>query len=319
MIIIEDCIVKPTLVTFSEEGYLMKNPDVKNAINQGIFRNGYEHFELHGEKESRLQFNTSRLEEIKQIRQKKLKRANLNFNMEHFILKENKYSFLSEELRDRYHAQDSATASSNGYDKLWRDIVEKNKDGILLDCGAGMRNAYYSNIVNFEIANYWSTDVLGVGEHLPFTDNTFDAVISVAVLEHVKDPFACSKEIIRVLKPGGTLFSAIPFLQPYHGYPHHYYNMTHQGHANLYEDHLVDMQIQVIDSLKPVYSLTWMLREWLKGLPDKTKHEFLKMKVSDLISDPSSYLEKDFVNHLSSEANFTIASGTLIIGEKKTR
>jgi ubiquinone/menaquinone biosynthesis C-methylase UbiE len=89
-----------------------------------------------------------------------------------------------------------------------------------------------------------STDVLGVAEELPFVDNAFDAVISVAVLEHVRDPFSAAKEITRVLKPGGKLFGYVPFLQPFHGYPNHYYNMTRVDLANLFRDlNVVDQAV----------------------------------------------------------------------------
>jgi hypothetical protein len=37
------------------------------------------------------------------------------------------------------------------------------------------------------------------------------------------------------LKPGGELICAVPFRSLYHGYPHHYYNMTHQGLGNLFD------------------------------------------------------------------------------------
>ena len=86
--------------------------------------------------------------------------------------------------------------------------------------------------------------MLGVGEALPFKDNAFDAVLSLSVLEHVRDPFACAAEIARVLKPGGKLICCVPFLQPLHGYPHHYYNMTGQGLRALFERRLhIDQHI----------------------------------------------------------------------------
>ncbi len=40
---------------------------------------------------------------------------------------------------------------------------------------------------------------------LPFEDDTFDAVISAHVLEHLEDPFTRLSEMIRVLKPGAPL------------------------------------------------------------------------------------------------------------------
>ena len=41
---------------------------------------------------------------------------------------------------------------------------------------------------------------------LPFPDREFDAVLSVGVLEHVRDPDTSLEELKRVLVPGGTLY-----------------------------------------------------------------------------------------------------------------
>lgn len=42
-----------------------------------------------------------------------------------------------------------------------------------------------------------------VGEHLPFADHAFDAVVSWDVIEHVQSPQAMLAEIARVLRPDG--------------------------------------------------------------------------------------------------------------------
>jgi ubiquinone/menaquinone biosynthesis C-methylase UbiE len=52
--------------------------------------------------------------------------------------------------------------------------------------------------------------VSGVGEHIPFPDQSFDAVISSNVLEHVTDPAAVMRECFRVLRPGGICHMVIP-------------------------------------------------------------------------------------------------------------
>jgi demethylmenaquinone methyltransferase/2-methoxy-6-polyprenyl-1,4-benzoquinol methylase len=51
------------------------------------------------------------------------------------------------------------------------------------------------------------TLVLGQGEHLPFTDASFDALTFTYLLRYVVDPAATIAELVRVVRPGGTMAS----------------------------------------------------------------------------------------------------------------
>lgn len=227
------------------------------------------------------------------------------------------FNFLNPNIREIYGLADSENVSSHEYDEFAQEIIRVQEDGLILDCGSGKRNKYLDNVVNFEIVPYESTDVVGLGESLPFMDNSFDAVLSLNVLEHVKNPFLCAAEISRVLKPEGKLYCVAAFLQPVHAFPDHYFNMTKGGMKLLFEQHLHIDEQKIIQSGLPIFSLTWMLQRWYHSLPHSQKDQFLKKRVKDLIGSPTDYLTEDFVTNLPKEVNEELASTTALFATKK--
>jgi SAM-dependent methyltransferase len=304
-------------VAFDEKAYLARYPDVAAAVASGQFESAAQHFQTHGRREGRivLEQEPQKLEAAKTAKRERF-RPLLRTDMP---MRETSAccDFLSDELRTAFNIIDTDKVSSGDYDKHVIALIERHPDGLILDCGAGKRGVYYPNVVNFEIVAYDTTDVRGVGEVLPFVDGSFDAVISIAVLEHVKDPFACAAEIARVLKPGGELICCVPFLQPYHGFPHHYYNMSHQGLRNLFERSVEVDRIEVYDSVLPIWSLHWIVQSWAAGLQGDTREGFLDMRVRDLLTPPMELLGKPFVRELSVEKNLELASASVLFGRKK--
>lgn len=226
------------------------------------------------------------------------------------------FNFLSAEIRARFGIVDTTAVSQHGYDPYAVNLINRHAGGLVLDCGAGKRPDYLENVVNFEIVPYESTDVLGVGEDLPFRDGSFDGVLCLNVLEHVKDPFRVAREIARVLKPGGELYCVVPFLQPVHAYPHHYYNMTSQGLCNLFDGRLQVTDTLMLASGVPIWTLSSILQIWASGLTGETREKFLNLRVADLLRDPIPQLQEDYVKSLSREKNFELASTTGILAVK---
>ncbi len=68
----------------------------------------------------------------------------------------------------------------------------------------------------------YSPDIVGDIHDLPFEDDSIDAILCLAVLEHVENPIQAMSEMRRVLKPGGKLLLYVPFLYYYHAYEGYY-------------------------------------------------------------------------------------------------
>jgi SAM-dependent methyltransferase len=63
-------------------------------------------------------------------------------------------------------------------------------------------------------ASSLATTVNGDATRLPFADDTFDKVIASEVMEHIPDDLAALGELVRVLRPGGTLAVTVPAWLP---------------------------------------------------------------------------------------------------------
>jgi SAM-dependent methyltransferase len=111
--------------------------------------------------------------------------------------------------------------------------------------------------------DYENVDIVCDIHQLPFKDNSIDAVMSVAVLEHVREPALVLKEVHRVLKPGGRVFSVIPFMQPFHASPHDYQRYTLPGIEFLHRD-FDKVESGVYSG--PVSGVLWVAQEFFASI-----------------------------------------------------
>jgi SAM-dependent methyltransferase len=59
-----------------------------------------------------------------------------------------------------------------------------------------------------------SATTRGDATRLPFPDGTFDRIIAAEVLEHIDDDMGAIRELVRVLRPGGTIAVTVPAFLP---------------------------------------------------------------------------------------------------------
>jgi SAM-dependent methyltransferase len=133
-------------------------------------------------------------------------------------------------------------------EKKLKQIIDAG--GTILDVGGGLRTDPRNDrgVQRKELAEYlkqskakyvyldvvpdYNPDIIGDVHNLPYEDNSLDAVLAIALLEHVEDPLKAMNEMHRVLKPGGYLYLYVPFLFYYHphpGYCNDYYRYTLDG------------------------------------------------------------------------------------------
>jgi SAM-dependent methyltransferase len=105
-------------------------------------------------------------------------------------------------------------------------------DSVCLDLGCG--SGIYRGLLEHAGYRWVGVDygdqrapILADAHVLPFCANTFDLVVSLAVLEHIRYPHVMVNEVNRVLRPGGVFFGSVTYLVPFH--MDSFYNMTHLG------------------------------------------------------------------------------------------
>ncbi|WP_158816269.1 class I SAM-dependent methyltransferase [Methylocapsa sp. S129] len=74
------------------------------------------------------------------------------------------------------------------------------------------------------------------GRTIPFPDASFQNVLCTEVLEHVEDPAGLVAEMLRVLRPGGTLLATVPFSARVHHAPYDFHRFTPFRLAALFKD-----------------------------------------------------------------------------------
>lgn len=182
-------------------------------------------------------------------------------------------------------------------DRLKRLLAEKHA---VLDIGGGLRiardrnNRYapanewmreYIEKIDYKVLDPVDTyhpDIVGDIHDLPLGDGSLDAVICIAVLEHVENPIRAMQEVYRVLKPGGYAFLYVPFLYYYHaekGYYGDFWRFTEDSIRFMSKDftHIeiapVRGAVETWVRLSPLgrYGFFAILARWFDAVTGKSK------------------------------------------------
>lgn len=148
------------------------------------------------------------------------------------------------------------------------------------------------------------------GHDLPFTDASFDVVITQAVLEHVVDPIRCVSEIRRVLKDDGLIYAETPFMQQVHGGSYDFTRFTFRGHRRLFR-HFEEVEAGMIGG--PGMALAWSWQYFLRSFARSAPMHMLLTIFGRL----TSFYLKYFDYFLKDKpASYDAASGFYFMGRK---
>jgi SAM-dependent methyltransferase len=103
--------------------------------------------------------------------------------------------------------------------------------------GSGVEALYADetlNLIGFDIYGTPHTQFIADTHQIPLQNESVDAVLIQAVLEHVLQPALVVEEIYRVLKPQGLVYAETPFMQQVHEGPYDFTRFTESGHRYLF-------------------------------------------------------------------------------------
>jgi SAM-dependent methyltransferase len=107
-----------------------------------------------------------------------------------------------------------------GFGRHAFEAARRGAHVVALDAGRGEVEGVVATFLAMLEAGELNVDTLhaaavqGDAMHLPFTDATFDRVVCSEVLEHIPDDRGAMTELVRVLRPGGTMAVTVPRFGP---------------------------------------------------------------------------------------------------------
>ena len=186
------------------------------------------------------------------------------------------------------------------------------KDSCIINIGSGAE-IVREDVINVDCTAYSGVAVVADVHHLPFKDESADAVIAESVLEHTQHPQIVIDEILRVLKSGGLVYITAPFIIGFHSSPGDYYRWTASGLRELLQS-FKEKELGI--AVGPTNALTYVLREWLALLfsfGSGTLHQFWVLFFM-VIFVPFNFLDYLLVHFRRAE---NIAHIFYFIGHKK--
>ena len=175
-----------------------------------------------------------------------------------------------------------------------RYVVEERTDSSPRRClhlGSGNIPCADPRVVSVDVLPCENVDIVADAEELPFVDEVFDHIDSGAVFEHLREPLRAIEEVKRVTAPGGLNLIDTAFLQSYHGFPGHYFNMTPLAVESFLVDDFALEHSHVPGSATPIKTFFDLTERFLSFCAKEERETLERMPLGALLerfqNDPS--------------------------------
>lgn len=187
-------------------------------------------------------------------------------------------------------------------------------DQIVVEIGSGNMALDDPCIIRMDIKLSPYVDLVADAHFMPFLPESVSYVFSLAVFEHLRNPFQAAQSIDHVLRDGGYIYHECNFVFAYHGYPHHYFNMSLQGLEQVFA-RFDPIQTGVAPYQMPAFALDMILRTYLRNSSAaESPHGYrLVQLLEQLIAQPL----KDYDIYFDEQGALNLAAGTYFCGFKK--
>jgi uncharacterized protein YbaR (Trm112 family)/SAM-dependent methyltransferase len=184
---------------------------------------------------------------------------------------------------------------------------------IILNVGAGNQALDLSNVIRMDVTLTPYVDVVGDAHALPFKPGTFDLIFSLAVIEHLRNPFLAAQETFDALRNGGYVYGDCNFVFAYHGYPHHYFNASEQGLEEAFGC-FEKLRTGVAPYQMPAFALSMVLKTYLNKMGHSDDQRVLSYRklLERVLEQPLMHYDALFTE----EAALYVAAGVYFFGRK---
>lgn len=210
-----------------------------------------------------------------------------------------------------------------------REVISKNAsafsapaflpdEAVVVHLGCGDVPSADGRVISIDILPTSAADLVAEAEHLPIKTGSVDHLVSGAVFEHVYDPRASATEVRRVLKDGGTFYIDTAFMQGYHGFPSHFFNMTPQAVETFIVDDFILDASGVPDSATCAHLFLEVQHRMLDSMTPAAAKELLDKplrEVVEIFAKDETKANPYFAN-FSEYAHRALAASFVVQGRK---